>query len=277
MLDCKARTGSGFTLIELLVVIGIIAILIAMLLPALNDAKESARRISCGSNLHQASIGIESYVLDDSKQEYPYGDWGSFEGFNHANMVLPYFENPEAMFLCPSSPIRTISNWVPSYFVEGSSFSLGYHYLAGFGCLSHGGCDPSQIIERSDGYPSYCCHFGWNTDVNWSNWFAPAMYRETAFDPGYPRGFFPHKDPYKVPILMDQAHPGREHAHWTPPYFAWNGGMRDNHEKINSNDPAGENVMFMDGRVEWLDFKGTAKRNVKYKGRFKNYYITVYW
>jgi len=35
--------------------------------------------------------------------------------------------------------------------------------------------------------------------------------------------------------------------------------------------------MFLDSRVEWLDFKGTAERNVKYKGRFKNYYITVYW
>ena len=249
----------AFTLIELLVVISIIAMLIAMLLPALNDAKEAARRISCGSNLHQASIGLENYTLDQRGEEYPNGDWGAFEGFNNAHMVLPYFENPEAMFLCPSSPVRTISNWVPSYFAGGSSFSIGYHYLAGFGCLSFGGCDPSQTIERSDGYPGYCC---------WTNWFpdGPVWFKSD-----------PPTNPYRTPVLMDQAHPGRNYGHWTPPYYGYNGGMLDNHEKNNSDDPAGENVMFMDGRVEWLDFKGATKRDTKYKGRFKNFYITVYW
>ncbi len=262
------RTGKlAFTLIELLVVIAIIAILIAMLLPALNDAKESAQRVSCGSNLHQASIALESYTLDQDGEEYPRGDWGAFEGFNWAGNVLPYFENTDSMLLCPSSPIRTISNWVPSYFGGGSSFSIGYHYMAGYGCLSACGChsDPGCSIERGDGYPGYCCHWG-GGPWTFGNWFNPAWYKSN-----------PPNEPFRVPILMDQAHPGRAHGHWTPPYMIWNGGMRDNHEKINSEDPAGTNVMFMDGRVEWLDFKGTAERNVKYKGKMKNYYITVYW
>ena len=152
----------------------------------------------------------------------------------------------------------TISNWVPSHFGPGGPFSLGYHYMAGFGCLSFG-CskEPGQIIERFDGYPYYCCSTG--------SFFEPVWYRDN-----------PTREPHRIPIFMDHAHPGRSHGHWTPPYFIWNGGQRDNHESLN-NDPAGENVMFLDTRVEWLDFKGTRLRETKYKGRFKNYYITAYW
>ena len=87
----------GFTLIELLVVIAIIAILIALLLPAVQQAREAARRTECRNNLHQIGIALHNY--HDVHRTFPPGfiqrDLSNASihlGFAWGTMILPYLE-----------------------------------------------------------------------------------------------------------------------------------------------------------------------------------------
>ena len=67
----KQTSRRGFTLVELLVVIGIIAILVALLLPSLNAAREQAKSLQCMSNLRQIGVGIFLYTNDNKGHMMP--------------------------------------------------------------------------------------------------------------------------------------------------------------------------------------------------------------
>jgi prepilin-type N-terminal cleavage/methylation domain-containing protein len=90
---------SGFTLVELLVVIAIIATLIGLLLPAVQSAREAARRIACGSNLRQVGIALLAHA--DAKKAFPPGGvrcpTASFYGHSWWVFILPFIEE-QAVF-----------------------------------------------------------------------------------------------------------------------------------------------------------------------------------
>jgi prepilin-type N-terminal cleavage/methylation domain-containing protein len=71
--------SKGFTLVELLVVIGIIALLISILLPSLNKARETANKVKCGANLHSLGQSFVQYANDNGGQ-YPRGVYDNTQG-----------------------------------------------------------------------------------------------------------------------------------------------------------------------------------------------------
>jgi prepilin-type N-terminal cleavage/methylation domain-containing protein/prepilin-type processing-associated H-X9-DG protein len=109
---------SGFTLVELLVVVGIMAILIAVLMPALQKVKEQANAVVCASNLRQIGAAFLMYAREN-KEKFPYhADWsppqppdwihwqpGAGRDPNNltaSSPIVKYMDSGKGIFLCPS-------------------------------------------------------------------------------------------------------------------------------------------------------------------------------
>jgi prepilin-type N-terminal cleavage/methylation domain-containing protein len=104
----------GFTLIELLVVVGIITILIAMLMPALNRVREQGRRLQCANNLRQIGLATSMYLNEHKDFFPPYTD-SELGGSAATHMLLmPYlgyklpFKKTNSAFHCPNAEGRPV-------------------------------------------------------------------------------------------------------------------------------------------------------------------------
>lgn len=137
--DCR----KAFTLIELLVVVAIIAILSALLLPALRGAKESAKRSTCVSNLHQLGIALLSYAGDhDGNLHSCFNAGGGPEQLlvsrSWALLVMQnYLPSPEILY-CPDSYGR-LAGVANSYKIANKQWfanNPGAGWMPGYFCLT---------------------------------------------------------------------------------------------------------------------------------------------
>jgi len=179
------RRRLGFTLIELLVVIAIIAILVALLLPAVQQAREAARRTQCKNNLKQIGLALHNY--HDVHSMFPAGHMESGttgptfrHQFGWLTYLLPYIEqaplygqidfsqidlarsanqNPAfmqaggtnvAVFICPSDPTgRVDANWAPTNYLGNQGITCQSRGSASNGVFGHNSW--TKIRDITDG------------------------------------------------------------------------------------------------------------------------------
>jgi prepilin-type N-terminal cleavage/methylation domain-containing protein/prepilin-type processing-associated H-X9-DG protein len=252
----KARgiqSKSAFTLIELLVVIAIIAILAAMLLPALARAKEKANAITCLSNLRQWGQAMEMYA-DDNNQFYP--------ASRDLNYVASPDHNPvwtEMYADATKSPPIGLSDWfnaLPPYVggiplwkygansISNNVFtqSRSIYICPTAAAMPYGPSDPNPVTGIQPGVgPGPTFNYGMNQRINW-----PAA-------PEVPFKITQAAHPSAFVVFSEQ----RVHASETP-YYGDNptdlSSTYNCYNRFSGRHNGGGNIVFGDGHAAWFKY-----------------------
>lgn len=158
----RARKIAGFTLVELLVVIAIIGILVALLLPAIQSAREAARRTTCTNNLKQIALALLNY--QDLRGQFPLGSYTAVEedhpaeedGLGWATQILPQLEEQPLYDMLKSNNIPGFKGnpWITN-FPSGQKGIFSVAHSSGLRPIAGGDTILSMFICPSVDLPSH--------------------------------------------------------------------------------------------------------------------------
>ncbi len=243
------RTSKGFTLVELLVVIGIIALLISILLPSLNRARETANRVKCASNLRQVGMGLLLYS-NENRQAYPRVIQNTGSSFNIAYTVGAAAAGADSTGLANADPFGAAVVGAPTANdITGALFLLIRTQDIGtevFTC-------PSSSAEKAQLKAAATNYTNWNSKTNLSYSVAQPYYGTVPAGLGYK--WNANTGPEFA--IMADLNPGVI-------VVGTNSNSAATLQKaVNSknHDTEGQNVLFGDGHVEFANtgFVGSVK------------------